>query len=106
VGVIKSVLREELDNSVRIKKEYRRALAEYPGGCIVKKKIKGHSYYYLAIRFGKKVKFIYKGKKISKEDIASLKKSKKMRKKYKKLIQKLDKRIKFIRRALRGREEA
>lgn len=104
MGVIKSVLQEELENFIRMKEEYKRALAEYPGGSYVKKKIRGHFYYYLAFRHGKKVRFIYKGKVLSKEDIANLKKSKKMRLKYKELIKKLTNRIKFIKRALRGRE--
>ncbi len=105
MGVIKSVLREELENSMRMKKDYEKALKLYPGGCFVQKQIRGHNYYYLAIREGKKVRFIYKGKKLSKDEIAKLSKSKRLRKKYKKLILQLNKQIKYLRKSLRGKEE-
>ena len=105
MGIIKSVLREELENSVRMKKDYGKALKKYPGGCFVQKQIKGNKYYYLVVREGKKVRFIYKGKKLSKEDTAMLKESKRLRKKYKELIKKLDNQIKYLRKALRGKEE-
>ena len=105
MAVIKGVLREELENSIRMKGQYKKALKSYPGGCFVLKKIRGHKYYYLAVRDNKKVRFIYKGKSLSEDDIASLEKSKKMRKKYKELIQKLNKQIKYLKKVLRGREE-
>jgi len=105
MGVIKGVLKEELENSIQLKKEYEKALKSNPGGCIVKKEIRGNNYYYLAIREGKKVKFIYKGKKLSEDDVAQLKKSKQLRNKYKKLIQKLNNQIKYLRKALRGKED-
>ena len=105
MGVIKGVLREELENSIRMKKDYKEALKAHPGGTFVQKKIRGHKYYYLAVRIGKKVKFIYKGKKLSKEDMEKLEKSKRLRQKYKKLIQKLSKQIKYLRKTLRGKED-
>lgn len=105
MGVIKSVLKEELENSIRMKKNYEKALKSHPGGCFVQKEIRRHKYYYLAIRDGKKVKFIYKGKKISKDEIAELEKSKRLRNKYKKLLQKLDRQIKYLRKSLRGKED-
>jgi len=103
--VIKDRLKEELDNSLRLKVDYKEELKKHPGGSIVVKEIKGHNYYYLAYRDAKKIKFIYKGKKLSSDDIGKLKESKRLRVKYKKLIQKLDKRIKYLRKALRGKED-
>ncbi|MFC1699930.1 hypothetical protein ACFL1I_08285 [Candidatus Omnitrophota bacterium] len=105
MGVIKGVLREELENSIRLIKDYQQALKKHPGGSLIRKKIKGRKYYYLAYREGNKVKFIYKGKKISKEDLEQLQKSKQLRLKYKKLIQKLNKRIKYLRKVIRGKED-
>jgi len=105
MGVIKGVLREELENSIRMKKEYEKALKAQPGGCFIQKAIRGHKYYYLAVREGKKVKFVYKGKGLSKEDIAKLESSKRMRKKYKESIRKLNNQIKYLRKALRGKED-
>lgn len=105
MGVIKGVLKEELENSIRMKKDYEKALKAHPGGCFIQKEIRGHKYYYLAVRDGKRVRFIYKGKKLSKEAIEKLSKQKKLRKKYKELIKKLNNQIKYLRRALRGKED-
>lgn len=105
MGIIKDLLREELDNSLRLRMNYKEELRKRPGGSIVAKEIKGRKYYYLAYRDAKKIKFIYKGKNISKDDIGKLKESKRLRAKYKKLIQKLDKRIKYLKKALRGKED-
>lgn len=105
MGVIKGVLKEELENSIKMKKDYEKALKSYPGGCFVQKKIKGHKYYYLVIREGQKVKFIYKGKGLSKDEIEKLDKSKRLRRKYRQLIQKLNKQIKYLRKSLRGKED-
>lgn len=58
--VIKSVLKEELANSLAMKKSYERDLAKLPKGSLVKKKIKGHEYYYLQVREKGKGRFIYK----------------------------------------------
>ena len=105
MGVIKSLLKEELENSIRMKKDYKKALESHPGGCFVQKQIRKHKYYYLAVRDGRKVKFIYQGKELSKEQIANLEKSKRLRKKYKELIQKLDRQIKYLRKSIRGKED-
>ena len=105
MGVIKGVLREELKNSLRMLNSYKKALKEAPGGCLVRKNIRGHMYYYLAIREGARVKFIYKGKKFSKEEMNKLSESKKLRGKYKKLIQKLNQRIRYLNKVLHGKED-
>lgn len=105
MGVIKSVLKEELENAIKLKKEYEEKIKEYPGGTFIQKDRGGNKYYYLAYRNGDKVKFVYKGKKISKEDKEKLKKDKRLRRKYKEQIKKLKKRIKYLRKILRGKEE-
>ena len=58
-GVIKGALKEELQNSLRMKKEYEHALKNLPKGCLAVRKIKAREYYYLVKRIGKKVKYIY-----------------------------------------------
>lgn len=105
MGAIKDLLREELDNSIRLRKDYKEELKKQLGGSIVVKMIKGHKYYYLAYRDAKKVKFVYKGKKLSKDDTKELKESRRLKAKYKKLIQKLDKRIRYLRKVLHGKED-
>ena len=101
--VIKGVLEEELQNSLRMKKQYEKALQEFPKGSLVEKKIRGHKYYYLAFREGKKVKFIYKGK-ISEEEKKKYIEAKKLRAKYRKLLSQLNKQIAFLKKAINGKE--
>jgi hypothetical protein len=103
VKIIKGVLEEELQNSIRMKKQYHQALNELPKGSLVEKKIKGRKYYYLAVRESNKVKFIYKGK-ISEEEKKSYVEAKELRAKYRKLISGLNKQIAFLKKALNGKE--
>lgn len=102
-GVIKGALAEELENSLRMKKEYEKALQGLPKGCIAVKKIKGHEYCYLVKRIGKKVKYVYKGK-LSEEEKNKFAETKQIRAKYRKLLSQVKKQIKFLRSALRGKE--
>ncbi len=103
MGVIKSVLREELSNSLRMKKGYDRELSKLPKGSLVRKKIKGHDYYYLLLRKNGKVKFIYKGK-VSEHEVKKYQEVKRYRAKYRKLLSQVKKQVKFLRSRLRGKE--
>lgn len=103
MGVIKSVLKEELQNSIQMEKGYEKELAKLPKGSLIKKKIKGHEYYYLILRKGNKVKFIYKGK-VPEDEIRKYKEAKEYRAKYRKLLSQVKKQIKFLRSSLRGKE--
>ena len=100
--IIKGVLKEELANSLELKKEYEKELAKLPKGCLIKKKIKGHEYYYVEVREGKKIKFIYKGK-LSKNEIKKFNETKAYREKQKKILKDINKQIKFLRGVLRGK---
>ena len=102
-GVIKGVLAEELQNSLRMKRGYEEALRKLPKGCIAVKERRGHKYCYLAVRKGKKVKYIYKGK-LADDQIKKYNEAKKLRAKYRKLLSQVKKQIKFLRSALRGKE--
>jgi len=103
MGIIKGVLKEELENSLRMKKSYERELSKLPKGSLVKKKIKGHVYYYLIFREKGKVRFVYKGK-VSKNEIMKYKNVKVLRAKYRNLLSRIKKQIKFLRSTLRGKE--
>lgn len=103
MGVIKGVLREELENSLQMKKDYERELIKLPKGSLIKKKIKGHDYYYLLLREEGRIKFIYKGK-VSREEIKKYKEIKRLRAKYRKLLSQVKKQIRFLRSTLRGKE--
>jgi hypothetical protein len=102
-GVIKGVLAEELQNSLRMRKEYESALRKLPKGCLALKNIRGHSYYYLVRRINKKVKYIYKGK-IPEKEINKYEEAKILRAKYRKLLSQVKKQIRFLRSSLRGKE--
>lgn len=101
--VIKSVLKEELANSLAMKKNYERELAKLPKGSLVKKTIKGHVYYYLQVRTGGKVRFLYKGK-LSEEEVERHEQAKRYRAQYRKLLSETKRQIKFLRTSLRGKE--
>ncbi len=105
MGFIKSVLSEELDNSLKMLEGYRNALKANKGGCLVKKRIRGRIYWYVAVREGRKVRFLYKGRKFSRQEMAELERVKNLRKKHKELIRDLNNRIKYLRKALRGKED-
>ena len=102
MGVIKGVLKEELENSRDMLKRYQEEIAKIKG-CLIRKKIGRRYYYYLVKRQGKKVKFIYKGP-ISEKVKQAYSKQRKMLNKYKRLLLQVKNQIKFIRRALRGKE--
>ncbi|MBF0532717.1 MAG: hypothetical protein HQL23_06415 [Candidatus Omnitrophica bacterium] len=101
--MIKSVLAEELENSSRMQNEYLKLLKQLPAGSLAKKDRNGKAYYYIAQRIEGRVKFIYKGK-ASSEEIKHYAESKRLRAKYRNLLSKLKKQIKFLRGALRGKE--
>ena len=103
MGVIKGVLKEELANSMRMQGDYERELKKLPKGSLVKKRIKGREYYYLLMREDGKVKFIYKGK-VSGEEIKKYKEVKELRARYRNLLSKVKKQVKFLRSSLRGKE--
>ncbi|UCC40800.1 MAG: hypothetical protein JSV96_04975 [Candidatus Aminicenantes bacterium] len=99
MNVIIGVLEEELQNSIRMKKQYEKVLNRLPKGSLVGKKIKGHKYYYLAVRESKKVRFIYKGK-ISEEEKKKYIEYKKLRAKYRKLLFQINRQITFLKKTL------
>lgn len=101
--VLKGVLKEELANSLQMKKNYERELAKLPKGSLIKKKIRGREYFYVVLRDGGKVKFIYKGK-VSEDQQQKYKNAKEIRAKYRKLLSEVKKQIRFLRSVLRGKE--
>ena len=102
MGVIRGVLKEELDNSHKIVERYQDEVAKLKGA-LVKKKVGNKYYYYLAVRDGKKVRFIYKGA-ASEAKKNEYEKNKKKVRQYKVLIKKAKEQIRFLGRALRGKE--
>lgn len=66
--------------------EAKNLLKTIPKGTLVKKTIKGHDYYYLAYRKGKKVKFDYRGKEKPVKLLKNIKKGRELRFKLKERI--------------------
>ena len=97
------VLKEELDNSLQMKENYERSLAGLPKGSLVRREIKGHGYYYLVYREDGEVKSVYKGK-VPDSEIARYSEIKEKRSRYRKHLSEVNKQIRFIRKALRGKE--
>jgi hypothetical protein len=102
-GPIKSVLREELQNSRRMKRAYEKELRKLPSGSRSIKRIKGHDYVYQVKRDGPHVRFVYKGKAAS-GDREKYLKAKEVRARYRKLLSQVKKQIRYLEGALRGRE--
>lgn len=99
------VLREELNNSKRLFKNYGLELKKLPKGSLVKKKIHHQDFYYLAYRDGPKVHFEYLGK-LANDKIEEFKKNKKKKDQYKKLMKDAKNQIHFIERALSGKRKS
>lgn len=102
MGVLKGVLKEELENSLDMLKRYQEEITKIKG-CLIRKKIGKRYYYYLVKRQGAKVRFIYKGP-ISEKIKRAYAEQRKMLHKYKALLLQVKGQIKFLRRALRGKE--
>jgi hypothetical protein len=102
-GVIKGVLAEELGNSLRMARGYAAALKKLPQGCLAVREIRGHRYYYLVKRTGKKVRYIYKGQ-IADSEKKKYQQAKMLRAKYRGLLSQAKKQIRFLRSSLRGKE--
>ena len=97
--IIEGVLREELRNIKQVKKKYEERLKKLPKGCLAQKNIKGHNYYYIAQRKGKKVLFVYSNN-LPKSELKNYMEAKKIKKKYRKLLSDVNKEIKFIQKVL------
>ncbi len=100
---IKGVLREELDNSLRMQERYEQEIAKLPRGSLVKRRIRGHDYYYLVYREDGKVRSVYRGKPDANE-IARYRAARDQRAKYRKLLSKARRQVRFLRGVLRGKE--
>jgi hypothetical protein len=98
---IKEVLKEELGNSLRMQRDYRRALAKLPRGSVVRKVIRGRPYFYVAYRVKDRVRFIYKGREMDEQELAKYRDAKKFRVQYRQHLSTLRKQVVFLKKALR-----
>ena len=97
---IREVIKDELENSLRMEKDYVRVLEQLPRGNLIKKKIKGNEYWYMQIRDGQKVRLDYV-KKPSAAMIRKYQKAKEDRARYRSLLSQVRKQIRQLERMLR-----
>jgi hypothetical protein len=103
--VIKGILREELQNSRRMKKRYEAELLRLPRGSLVKRKIEGREYYYLVYREKGVFKAVYKGKSVPEKRIIAFREAKASRARYRQALSQVKKQIRYLESVLRGKEE-
>lgn len=104
MSVIVGVLKEELENSLGMKKRYEQEISRLPKGSVCRKKVKNWEYDYLVFRRGGKVVLEYLGK-LSPEKKSVYAVAKKKRAQYKNLLSDLNDQIHFLRRALHVRKK-
>lgn len=101
---LNGILIEELNRLKSLKKSYEYNLCKLPKGCLIAKEIKGHIYYYLNYREGKKSIFKYLGK-LSDEDISQIKNKIEERRKLKGLYAQTKKNISKIEKMSYGKKK-
>lgn len=102
---LKGVLKEEIDNAIRLQKRYQQELSRLPKGSLVEKIIKGRKYYYRVYRNDDgKVCFDYIGKDMPDKGKKEFDAVKKKRAQYRNLICRLNQEIKFLRKSIGGRK--
>lgn len=94
------VVREDLENSIRIRDDYKKAISHLPRGSLSRKKINGHEYYYLSF-WGPSGTVVtrYLGK-LSEAQVQSYQERIKRRKDYQSLLKRADEQVKFYRKLL------
>ena len=103
---IREILEEELANSLRMEQGYSARLAELPKGSLVKRVRNQREYYYIVYREKGKVCLDYVGKDVPKQMKERYHRAKIKRAQYRRLRSEVRQQIKFIRRALRGKQAA
>ena len=100
---IKELLKEELGNSLRMERDYCRELAKLPRGSLVRKIVRGRSYYYVAVREADRVRFRYL-RKPEESKLEVYRAAKKSRAQYRALLADVRRQIRFISRALNAKQ--
>jgi hypothetical protein len=93
--ILNDILQEEKERLLELKKTYESKIQNFPKGCLIKKNIKGHAYYYLNYRLGKKQIFRYIGK-LSEEKLKDLLDKIEERRRFEKFLRQVKKDIKEI----------
>jgi hypothetical protein len=102
MGIIKGILKEELERLEELSVFYKNKIWEAPGGSISVKDRGGKKYIYLARRENKKVIFEYIGKDIP-EVRNALNARLRQRKEFQSKLRQVKENLKEVRRSLRGK---
>ncbi len=102
--IIREILAEELERVTQLKAQYEADIAKLPKGKLVKKHIRGQEYYYRQYRENCRVHYPYLGK-LSAAEISECQQAYTDRQRYLAMIKELKERIRFLERALRGRNK-
>ena len=101
MDIMKDIAKEELENSMRVRESYEKALYKIPKGSLSRKRINGREYYYLSYKESGRVKSRYLGK-LSEREVKRYKELARRRREYKRLIRLAGKQIVFYRKVLNG----
>lgn len=103
MNTVRTALEAELKASEQLRIQYEQELAKLPPGTLVKKNIKGNSYYYRVMREGDKVYHHYLGK-LTPQELRIESSSKEMRLEYKRRLHDTNKQIALIEKLLKYEE--
>ena len=95
MNTLRTALEAELKATEQLREQYEQELAKLPPGTLVKKNIKGNTYYYRVMREGNKVYHHYLGK-LSPYEVKEASASKALRLDFKKRLQTINKEIGVI----------
>jgi len=101
---IREILDEELQNSLRMEREYSAQLDKLPKGSLSRRVRNGHEYFYIVYREAGKVCLDYAGKEVSEEMKQSYVATKVKRAQLRRLRSEVRGQIRFIERALRAKQ--
>jgi hypothetical protein len=101
--IFNGIVEEELNRLKSLKRQYESELSGHTKGCLIKKNIKGHIYYYLNYRDNKKKVFKYLGK-LSKDEVSDIKKEIEKRRNIKKLYIQVKKNIRRFEKISNGKK--
>jgi len=102
--IFDGIIEEELNRLGSLKRQYELELKSYIRGCLIKKNIKGHIYYYLNYRDNKKKVFKYLGR-LSEDEATNLEKKIEKRRKIKKLYIQVKRNIKRLEKVSSGKKK-
>jgi len=103
MGIIRGILKEELERLEELSVFYKKKISEYPQGSISVKERSGKRYIYLAHREDKKIVFDYIGKDIP-EVRKTIKEELQQRREYQAKLRQVKENLKEVERALRGKK--